>query len=252
MEKFFQQGENMQQEIQKSMSCRKVVVRHLPIIVSDGTVNEREKSRRSRIETLRDDRHFYMNGNAFTPALVIAQCFSAEYSAGRKCGFTLIELLVVVLIIGILAAVALPQYQKAVIRSRSRTMLSLGKTLSTAKEVYYLANGQYTADMRLLDVELPGSCTMLTNNGQYYKCGNYFLLDNNADHLVIDYCPENNGSYADCQPQRIFSFMFVAEHRTSLDLPSGIYCNVHNNSVVGQQICNMEIGAGMSFRSISY
>ena len=74
-----------------------------------------------------------------------------------KEAFTLIELLVVVLIIGILAAVAVPQYQKAVAKSQASLALAMVKEVYDAQKVYYLANGEYASNFEQLDIQIRGT-----------------------------------------------------------------------------------------------
>ena len=77
-------------------------------------------------------------------------------------GFTLIELLVVVLIIGILAAIALPQYQKTVKRAQGREVIAVINTLDKALLAYALEHGALHGECAMghceapvLDIEIP-------------------------------------------------------------------------------------------------
>lgn len=105
-------------------------------------------------------------------------------------GFTLIELLVVVLIIGILASVAMPQYNKAVEKSRATQALAILKSLYAAQETYYMANGSYATSFDELDISVPwaGATKWLNSSAstdtrsndkwslQIYKSGEYAAI----------------------------------------------------------------------------
>lgn len=105
-------------------------------------------------------------------------------NSGLK-GFTLIELLVVVLIIGILSAVALPQYQKAVWKSRSAEVwsnLSIMEKAVTAKQLEMGPNAPITFGD--LDVSF-------TDKNGNPATGNWFDTENFSYELTTD----SNGQY---------------------------------------------------------
>lgn len=80
-------------------------------------------------------------------------------------GFTLIELLVVVLIIGILSAVALPQYTTAVEKARSAEALTLMSAVAGSAERYLLQKDVWPTDFAKLDIEVPLVKGSTTNYG---------------------------------------------------------------------------------------
>ncbi|WP_428897721.1 prepilin-type N-terminal cleavage/methylation domain-containing protein [Parelusimicrobium proximum] len=96
-------------------------------------------------------------------------------------GFTLIELLVVVLIIAILAAVALPQYTRAVNRAKAAKQLPMVKALYGSLERYYLANDSWPSSFADLDVSVPGATDVVSSDPAKSVVvkggdGNYYYL----------------------------------------------------------------------------
>ena len=86
-------------------------------------------------------------------------------------GFTLLELLVVVLIIGILAGIALPQYKKAVWKSRAKSMLPILRTMKNSIDIYYMTNDVYPSKLEELDIDLEGYSKTCSYLGPTYKTG---------------------------------------------------------------------------------
>lgn len=92
-----------------------------------------------------------------------------------KKGFTLIELLVVVLIIGILSAIALPQYQKAVEKARVAEVLQNAKALREAMDVYLLEQGGFPSTQVMIN---QGAFALELSGGSFDSVSGYYVTDN--------------------------------------------------------------------------
>ncbi len=120
-------------------------------------------------------------------------------------GFTLIELLVVVLIIGILASVALPQYEAVVEKSRATEALVNAKAILDAMQRHdqEFPGETVTNCMQIADVQLkggqwtrntcntPGSATCSANNQNIFSTRNFCYTINNGSLTVQRYDRNN-------------------------------------------------------------
>ena len=112
-----------------------------------------------------------------------------------KIGFTLTELLGVILIIGILAAIAMPMYEKSIFHSRFSNVQQTAQAIKQAEEMFFLSNGRYTSDFNDMDVNF-SACT--ATNSFVSRCGKDFMIetleDGNASdaskfNIRLFYCP---------------------------------------------------------------
>ena len=102
----------------------------------------------------------------------------------NKKGFTLIELLVVVLIIGILASVALPQYEKAVEKSRAAEAMQLLKYMHGQGQLCELANGAdgcaSMASNEELNIEMPSGMNCYNDGEEEFCCNKSWCYSNRS------------------------------------------------------------------------
>jgi len=94
----------------------------------------------------------------------------------NESGFTLIELLIVVAIIGIIAAIAIPNLLNAIDRGRQKRTMADIRSVGTSAEAYAVDNNRYPNEGAL------GSLTSVDGG-----------LDQHVEPIYIKKCPDQDG-----------------------------------------------------------
>ena len=163
---------------------------------------------------------------------------------GRFCsikGFTLIELLVVVLIIAVITSIALPAYNRAILKSRFKSVMPLAKAVNQGQEIYYLTEGQYADKLKDLDVQATkaNSNTVTTENG--------ITVTTSGDDDEYDYVlATRNG----------MDNNYIMYQKHSPKFASNIHCEAKDGDDMANWLCRVmggqEIGGSQTEGYVTY
>ena len=152
----------------------------------------------------------------------------------RLGGFTLIELLVVVLIIGILAAMAMPQYFKAVERTRMAEAVTLIDSVVKAQRRKFMQTNRYAESFEGLDVSPKGATGIdyhTKGDLRTGRGGNGFRINLDWSGFTsgaVSAFREFNGRYEDSSLQ--YKYILRREYQSD-----NVTC--HGMNQAGQELC---------------
>ena len=149
----------------------------------------------------------------------------------NKKGFTLIELLVVILIIGVLAAIALPQYRKVVYKAQFMQPTLMLNKIKKAQQEFYLVNNRYAVNFSELNIDLPPTIATPSNYA-HWEWGYCFIYPN----------------YGGCG---FASDRGNVRQITYWDSNSQGYCFTPKDSTLGNKICQAATGKNENQRKSS-
>ena len=170
-----------------------------------------------------------------------------------KQAFTLIELLVVVLIIGILSAVALPQYQKAVMKTRATEAFVALADFQRALDVYILENGFTTTTLTGEDQEEYFDTGMnLTPYYAGFAGGDKFVYDAGGDGDSMSaraiYCPNHTAERmleeGYCESLNEYYVLTISRDKGTTNWQRSCSCNSENPGSLGCKMCATLRAAG--------